>query len=876
MSSNRSDRYFRSLLKLYPREFRGDFGPEMEEVFRDQRQDAAQEGRTGVVRLWAQVVSDIFRLAPREHYDMLRQDVTFALRTMRKHARFTALTVIVLALAIGANTAIFSLVRGILLRPMPWGNDRRIVVLRQSAPGRGMDDIGFSALEMADYRAQTRTIDDLAEYHNMEFTLLGHGDPERVATGVVSSTFFTALGVQPILGRNFAVADDMDNAASVLILTNRYWRQSFGADPNVVGKTFEMNGRVHTVIGVLPPLPDVPDKNDVYMNVPSCPFRSSVAMKSDRKMRMVTAVGVLKPGVTLQQADADLQTIAGRLRQQYPEVYTPDLRFTANATQFSSMLTEHARTTLLLLLATSGFVLLIACANVSNLMISRQLRREREIAVRSALGARGARLLRQLVTESAILCLLGGGLGLALGAVLMRFLVSFASRLSPLATEVRLDPWVLGFTLALSLLTTLLFGSLPAMPSRRQLWPSLTESAGLLNLGRTRRGLRLALVTAQVAASVVLLVGAGLMLRSLVKLNRVNSGVRSERVMTMLVTLSFSSYNTPEKKAVFWTQVLDRVRHEPGVVSAAAALTLPLGEQMMQADGLWVDGARLEHSPKADFTAVSADYFRTLDIPLVAGRTFSDSDNSNDKNQVTIVSQSLAQQLWPAGNAVGHRVSFDEGKSWVTVVGVAGNVRQRGLKNAATNVVYRPQSQMGFGSLRLLARTSNNNPAGIARQLSADIHSVDVNVPVSDIATLEQVRDESIAESRLMTLLLSLFSGLALIITIAGVGGVIALSVAQRTNEIGVRMALGATRQAVGWMVLREGVTMVAAGLIVGLGGALLATRSMTSLLYSVQPNDPPTLAVSSVLLICAAVLACVIPALRATAIEPMTALRHS
>lgn len=875
MDTNRSDRFFRSLLKLYPREFRSDYGPEMEEVFREQRHDAVDDGRTGVLRLWAQAVADIFRLAPREHYDMLRQDVSFTLRTMRKNARFTALTVVVLALAIGANTAIFSLVRGILLRPMPWGNDRRIVLLRQSAPGRNLEDIGFSALEVADYRAQSRTLDAIAEYHNMTFTLLGHGDPERVNTGVVSSSFFTALGVQPILGRNFSVSDDLDNAPSVLILTNRYWRQGFGADPKVIGKTYEMNGRVHTVIGVLPPLPDVPDKNDVYMNVPSCPFRSAPKMKSDRKMRMVAAVGVLKPGVTLEQANADLQTVAARLRQQYPEVYTANLRFTAGATQFSSLLTEHARPTLLLLLATSGFVLLIACANVSNLIISRQLRREREIAVRSALGARGARLLRQLVTESAILCLMGGGLGLALGAVLMRLLVSFASRLSPLASEVRLDPWVLGFTLGLCVLTTLLFGSLPAMPSRRELWPSLTESAGLLNLGRTRRGLRLALVTAQVAASVVMLVGAGLMLRSLVKLNRVNSGVRSERVMTMLVNLSFSSYSTGAKKQLFWTQVLDRVRHEPGVVSAAAALSLPLNEgDQMHAEGLWIDGRQLENSPKADFTVVTADYFRTLDIPLVAGRALSDSDN--EKNQVTVISQSLAQKLWPQGEAINHRISFDDGKTWVTVVGVVGNVHQRGLKNNVTDVVYRPQSEMGFGSLRLLARTSNDNPAAVARQLVADIHSVDPNVPVSDIATLEQVREESIAESRLMTLLLSLFSGLALIITVAGVGGVIALSVAQRTNEIGVRMALGATRHEVGWMVLKEGVTMVAAGLLLGLGGALVATRSMTSLLFSVQPNDPPTLAVSSVVLICAAVLACLLPARKATSIDPMSALRHS
>ena len=874
MSANRGERFFRSLLKLYPREFRSDFGPEMEEVFHDQRQEAAGEGRAGIWRLWAQAVADIFRLAPREHYDMLRQDVNFALRTMRKNARFTALTVVVLALAIGANTAIFSLVQGILIRRMPFTNDRSILVLHQNAPGRGQEDIGFSALEVADYRAQSKTLEDIAEYHNMTFTLLGHGDPERVRTGVVSSSFFTALGVQPILGRNFAVADDQQNAPSVLILTNRYWRQSFGGDPNVVGKTFEMNNRVHTVIGVLPPLPDVPDNNDVYMNVPSCPFRSAPKMANDRKMRMVAAVGVLKPGVSLAQANADLQTIAARLRQQYPEVYTADLRFSAAASRFSDMLTEHARSTLLLLLATSGFVLLIACANVSNLIISRQLRREREMAVRSALGARGARLLRQLVTESAILCLLGGTLGLALAAGLIRLLATFASRLSPLASEVRLDPWVLGFTLGLSLFTTLLFGSLPAMPSRRQLWPSLTESAGLLQLGRTRRGLRRVLVTAQVAASVVLLVGAGLMVRSLIKLQRVNSGLRSERVMTMQVTLSFSTYNTNAKNVQFWQQVLERVRHEPGVTAAAAAFSLPLNEEQQQASNLQLEDRPLEHAPKFDFDVVTPDYFRTLDIPLVAGRTFTDSDT--EKNKVMVVSQSFARKLWPEGNLLGRRVSFDDGKSWVTVVGVAGDVRQHGLKSKSTDVIYRPESDLGYGTLRLLARTASSNPSSIARQLMADVHSVDPNQPISDVATLEQVRDESIADSRLVTVLLALFSALALMITVAGVGGVIALSVAQRTNEIGVRMALGASREAVRWMVLREGMSMISAGLLLGLAGSLAGTRSMASLLYSVQPNDPPTLAVSSVLLLIAAVLACVIPARRATAIDPMSALRHS
>ncbi|HEU5453358.1 MAG TPA: ABC transporter permease [Terriglobales bacterium] len=874
MNKNRSDRFFRSLLKLYPREFRSDFGPEMEEVFREQRHDAVGDGRAGIVRLWAQAVSDIFRLAPREHYDMLRQDVSFALRTMRKNARFTALTVVVLALAIGANTAIFSLVRGILLRPMPWGNDRRIVVLRQSAPGKALEDVGFSALEVADYRAQSRTLDAIAEYHNMTFTLLGHGDPERVNTGVVSSSFFSSLGVRPILGRDLSPEDDQDNASSVLILTNRYWRQSFGADPNVIGKTFEMNGRVHTVIGVLPPLPDVPDKNDVYMNVPSCPFRSSARMKSDRKMRMLAAVGVLKPGVTLEQATADLQTIAARLRQQYPEVYTPDLRFTASATQFSTMLTEHARPTLLLLLATAGFVLLIACANVSNLIISRQLRREREIAVRSALGARGARLLRQLVTESAILCLMGGGLGLALGAGLMRLLVSFASRLSPLATEVRLDPWVLGFTLALCVLTTLLFGSLPAMPSRRELWPSLTESAGLLNLGRTRRGLRLALVTAQVTASVVLIVGSGLMLRSLMKLNRVNAGLRPERVITMQVTLAFNTYNSSQKAAQFYQQVVDRVRHEPGVISASLSQALPLNDQQQSASNIQLEDRPLEHAPTFDFIVVASQYFRTLDIPLLAGREFSDSDS--DHYKVTVLSQSFAKKLWPGEDPIGKRISFDGGKTWVTVVGIAGDVRQHGLKSDSTDAVYRPESELGYGNLRLLVRTAGPNPAALARLLVADVHSIDPNQPVTDIATLDEVRDESIAEARLITLLLALFSGLALVITVAGVGGVIALSVAQRTNEIGIRMALGASRATVGWMVLREGLTMVGSGLLLGLAGAMVTTQSMKSLLFAVQPNDPPTLALSSVLLIFAAVLACVIPARKATAIDPMSALRHS
>lgn len=867
-----SSRFFRSMMKLYPREFRSDFGSEMEEVFQHQRDDA--EGRNGLWRLWAQAIADVFRVAPREHYDMLRQDVRFALRTMRQHARFTILTIMVLALAIGANTAIFSLVRGILLRPLPYGNGERLVVLRQKALGRGVDDMGFSIPEMADYRAQTRTLEGISEYHSMTFTLTGHGDPERVTTGVVSANFFPLLGVQPMLGHGFTPDDDRDNAPSVLMLSYNYWRQAFGGDPSVVGKTYEMNGRVHTVVGVLPPLPPVPDNNAVYMNVPSCPFRNKPMMKTDRTMHMVAAFGTLKPGVSLAQASTDLATIAGRLRQEYPKAYPEDLGFTAAASPFSFELTHTARPTLLLLLATSGFVLLIACANVANLILSRQLRREREMAVRAALGARGARLLRQLVTESAILCTIAGAVGLLLGAGLMSVLVTFAARLSPLATQIRLDPVVLGFTMFVSLATAILFGSLPAMPSRRHMWSSLTDSSGLFNIGKSRRGLRAALVTAQVAGSVILLVGAGLMVRSLVKLRQVDTGLHSERIQTMLVTLSFSTYDTNAKKALFHQQLLEKVRHEPGVSAAAMASTLPLNSEQMKDNSIRLEDRPLDHPPKYDVAVITADYFHTLDIPLVSGRTLNDADNG--KPPVIMLSQSLAGKLWPGENPLGRRASFDEGKTWATVVGIAANVRQNGLKSEATDVVYLSDGEAGYGSLRLLARTTGSDPAAITRQLVRDVHSIDSNQPVSDIATLEQVRDDSIAESRLVTMLLSLFSAVALLITIAGVGGVIALSVAQRTNEIGIRMALGATRDNVRWMVLREGVTLVSAGLLIGLLGSLLATRSMTTLLFAVQPNDPPTLATSSVLLLVAAALACVIPARRATAIEPMTALRHS
>jgi len=810
--------------------------------------------------------------------ESLLQDVRYGARILYRNPGFTLVAVLTLGLGIGANTAIFSVIYGVLMRPLPYKDGNQLVIVQQQAPLAHVLNVPFSVKEVQDYREQNQTLDAVVEHHSMSFTLLGGQEPQRVQTGVVSANFFDVLGVKPLLGRTFVDADDEHGSDAVIVLSYQYWRQSHGGDPSIVGRTFQMNNRPHTVIGVLPPIPQYPNEQDVYMPTSHCPTRSSEQFMSNRNARMMSVFGRLKPGVPLAQAQADLSTLASNLQKQYPDSYPANRGYAASVVPLQDELTRRAKPTFLILLGTAGLVLLIACANVANLTLARLMRREREMAIRAALGAGRGRLIRQLLTESVLLSFAGGVLGLVLAAGGLQLLVSFAARFTTRASEIRIDGFVLLFTLLVSVATGLIFGLMPAFSSDRNLTGTLKEGGGRSSAGLRRQRVRNLLIVAQVGVSFILLIWAGLMLRSLIKLQHVNPGFDPERVLAMRISPNWSKFNTNEETLALLLRILDKARSEPGVLSAALGSTFPLN-QLGITNGPFNRGFQIEGRPipdgellpQADFRTASTDYFETVRQPLVRGRTF----NEGDKDKavpVAVINQSTVRHRWGDEDPIGRRLSFDRGQTWLTVVGVVGDVRQYGLDREPPDEIYIPLAQAQFGG-NLLVRTAAD-PMSIAKLMREAVYEVDSDTAVDRVQTLEQVRSDAVASPRLTAILLAMFAGLALVITAAGIAGVMALSVNQRTHELGVRLALGATPGKVLRMVMREGMSFVLVGLSVGLVGALLLGRLMSALLFAVEPTDPITFLAVALVLIAVAAAACFVPARRVTSIDPMLALR--
>ncbi len=876
-NESRADRLYRAVMRILPFDFRSEFGEEMEEVFRQQRIEAESErGLKALWTMWRIGIADIFTMAPREHLSILSQDLRFAARMMKKNPGYALGAIMILSLGIGVNTAIFGIINSVLLQPLPFVQGNRLVIVHQSAQKAGVDNLSFSVPEIEDYRKRNTTLSGVAEYHSMLFTLFGENEAQRVRTGVVSADFFNLFGVHPLMGRLIRPSDENIGAPAVLVLSYEFWKLRAGGNPNIIGHTYRMNDKLHTVVGVLPPFPQYPSENDVYMPTSACPFRSSAKMIADRDSRMMSLFGRLKPGETLDRSRSEMGVIAAALQHEYPKSYPAGVGYKADALSLRSELTSRARPMLILLLGAALFVLLIACANVANLILARMARREQEIVVRTAMGAGASRLLRQLLTENMLIAAAAATLGLLMSIGSVKLLTQFATQLTPRAREISIDGWVLCFAILCATATTIIFGSAAALRGRYDVSSGLRTAANRASTGKTVRNV---LIATQVAFSCILLIGAGLMVRSFIKLNNVNPGFVTQQVVVANFDPNWAHYmGHPDQVLSFTDRLLTKVRAQPDVIAAAVSSSYPLDPDSSMGGG-WTDRLQVEGenrtmtetAPVHSMRAVTPDYFRTLGIPLLDGRSFTDADKP-DSLPVAMVSSSLARRRFGKLNPVGRRVSLDQGKHWITIVGVVGNVKEFGLAEAAPDQLYRPVTQsVAIGAL--LVRTAGSSSAVVA-QLRSAIRDVDPETAIPYVERLEQTRQQSISAPRTTVSLIGSFAALAFVIAIAGIASMLVLWVKQRTREIGIRMAVGASSSNVIGIVIREGMWLVLVGLVTGCAGAIALTRFLKTLLFEITPTDVSTYFGVCGLVLGAALVACWIPGRQAALIDPQVALR--
>jgi len=879
----------RLFLRAYPKSFRQKHGEDLMRLCRDVYGPGFSP-RAALDLLWNGLRERV-GAAPRDFDEWLERparegrgervlatilyDARYGVRGLLASRGFTAAILLTLALGIGANTAIFSVIDAVLLRPLPYAHGDRLVHLQQPVQASSGLNAGFSPLEVKDYREQSRALDAVVEYHQMQFTLLGGAEAQRVETGVVSANFFDAFGVRPLLGRTFLPQDDVQGAAPVLVLSYEYWQRAYRADPSIVGKTFTMNDRVHQVVGVLAPMPQYPGVTDVFMPSVACPFRNGASWAQNRTARGLTVFGRLRPGVTLSAAQKDLAQVAERLHAAWPDAYPRTDGYTTTAAGLRDELTRSARPTLIVLLATTLFLLVIVCANVANLTMARLVRREREMAVRTALGATRLRLLQLLLTENLILALAGGILGVLVAAWGLEALAAFAARFTTRASEIRLDGRVLLFACGLSLFTGVLLGCLPALPARANLAADLKEGAGATAHPSHLRA-RSALIVSQVAVSFALLIGAGLMLRSLLNLQSVDAGFDLENVLTARIDLNWTRYRTAEQIRPFGERLLDRIRVEPGVISAALTGSVPLNGTNPNGAQFEIEGAEPAEGPRprADFETATPEYFQTMGIPLLGGRAFTAMDRAPSA-PVAMVNQSFARHFFKGMDPIGRRLKVDSGRTLVQIVGIVADIKQHGLEREPGDEIYVPYAFTPYRDVRLIAR-SRASAAEVERTVRTAVKELDPQQPVTEVRTLAQVRADNLASPRLTALLLGAFALLAICITAAGIAGVIAYSVSQRTQEIGIRLALGAEPSSVLAMVLRQGMALVGLGLALGVLGGLAISRVMSGLVFGIAAQDPVTFVLGAAVLAAVGAVACLLPARRAAEVDPMIALRST
>ncbi len=803
----------------------------------------------------------------------LLHDLRYAARMQRKNPAFTIIAVIALGLGIGANTAIFSVVNTVLLRPLPYKDPERLVMVWEDASRHGYPRDTPAAANFIDWRDQNQVFEGMAAIADTSFNLTGVGDPERFEGRRVSANLFPLLGVEPQIGRVFTAAEDQPGSQRVVLLSYGLWQRRFGGDPNIVGKALTLNGESYIVVGVMPARFQFPSSDDEAW----VPIAFTQQEASNRGRHYLQVLARLKPGVTLAQAQTEMSTIAARLQQQYPE-QNADLG--AAVQSLHEHLVGDIRPALLILLGAVGLVLLIACANVANLLLARAAVRQKEIAVRVALGAKRTRLIRQFLTESVLLSMLGGVVGLVIAYVGLILLKTFIPENISQAREISIDFKVLAFTLLVSVLTGIIFGLAPAMQAARfNQMETLKEGGRDAATGGGGKRLRSLLVMSEVAISLVLLIGAGLLINSFLRLRNVDPGFRADNLLTMKIVLPEPKYAEFERRSAFYTDVVQRVQSLAGVRSAAVTTNLPLYRQG-NSISISIEG-RPDPPPGQELIVVtriiSPGYFETMSIPLLKGRQLTDQDTATTPNAV-VISETMARRFWPGEDPIGKRIAAGRAQTpedWIQVVGVVKDVRQFELNAEPRPQMYLSYRQAGFFAPRDLVVKTDVDPASMAATVRKAVWDIDKDQPVSNIRTMEEILAGSIARQRFSMLLLAIFAGVALVLAGVGIYGVMSYSVAQRTREIGIRMALGAQTGAVLKLAVGYGMKLVIVGIIVGLIASFALTRVMSTLLFGVTATDPATFTLISLLLVAVAALASYIPARRATKVDPMIALRY-
>ncbi|MGA9769112.1 MAG: ABC transporter permease [Blastocatellia bacterium] len=803
--------------------------------------------------------------------ETLLQDVRYSLRMLVKKPSFTAIVVLALAIGIGANTAIFSVVNAILLRPLPYKNPDRIAMIWMNNPKLGVAQDWHSYPNYVDYKEQNQVFEDMAAFNDRSYTLTGTGEPVRVMGAVTTANLFSVIGADPAQGRAFSVEEEEPGKGTVVILSHGLWQRRFGGDAGILGQPISLDGTTRTVIGIMPAGFAFPQKETELW----VPLVVSPQRKQARFGFSLKSVGRLKPGVTVAQAQSDMGAIGDRLDEQYFHS-----GYSANIVSLHEQETGKVRPALLVLLGAVAFVLLIACINVANLLLARAAAREREIALRTALGAGRARLIRQLLTESGLLAFVGGMAGLLLAYWGLKALIALSPGNIPRLEQVGIDGRVLGFTFAISLVTGFVFGLVPALQASK---PDLNETlkeGGRGSAGGTKgRRVRNLLVIYEIALSLILLIGAGLMIRSFIQLQKFDLGFNPNNLLTMKVQVSGSKYREEKPVADFFQQIIQRMQTVPGVESIGGTSSIFLSDTP-SSTGFSIEGRPVfteAESIEVPLDAVTTDYFKVMGIPLMKGRVFDDHDQIGSP-LVVIINETFARRFFPDEDPLGKRFMYGQpdgnNPPWMTIVGVVADVRRTGFDKEVRPETFLPQNQQPDGTLTIVARTASN-PASFANALRSEVWAVDKDQSVFKIETMDETLSEMTSERRFNMLLLGLFAAVALILAAVGIYGVISYSVTQRTHEIGIRMALGASARDVLKLIIGQAMQMAFIGVGLGLVASFFLTRLMSSLLYGVSATDPVTFTVISLLLAGVALGACAVPARRALKVDPMIALRY-